>query len=79
MNLTEIIKEMKRARTFQGMVNKTDMISYQRSGSFQSITIIYDINDSTKKKVEGFDTGNWQAMENFLRKKFSYDLQRKAM
>ena len=77
MNLIEVIKEMKRAKTFQGMINKTDMVSYQRSGSFQSVTIIYNINDNTKKKVEGYDAGNWQAIENFLRAKFTYSLNRK--
>lgn len=78
MTLIEIFKRMKNEKTFYGKINKTDMISYNRSGGYHAITVHYDIG-TNKRKIEGYDSHIWADIENFLRKRFDYNCQRKEV
>ena len=71
-----VFKEMKGKGQFYGKINPNDMISYNRSGGFHSVTVHYYIG-KPDRKTEGYDTRVWLQVEMFLRQRFNYNCERK--
>jgi len=77
LDINQTIKAMKSKRMYNEFVNATDYLSYTRSGRFYSLTVIYDMKDNSRKKIDSLDTSSWSDVERWLRGRFDLNWKRK--